>query len=76
MASGGSTASLLDGPETLYKHVIGPSLALGASYHLRYTQQRKKLIAMSQELIHVHEIMMKAGLGSSSKAFEIGSYCT
>ncbi|CAO3674554.1 unnamed protein product [Umbelopsis ramanniana] len=66
MASGGSTASLLDGPETLYKHVTGPSLALGASYHLRYTQQRQKLIAMSQELIHLHEIMMKAGLGSSN----------
>ncbi|KAI9281320.1 hypothetical protein BC943DRAFT_329614 [Umbelopsis sp. AD052] len=66
MASGGSTESWLDGPDTLYKHVTGPSLALGASYHLRYTQQRQKLMTMSQELSHLHENMMKAGLGSSN----------
>ncbi|KAI8576484.1 hypothetical protein K450DRAFT_256936 [Umbelopsis ramanniana AG] len=71
MASGGSTASLLDGPDTLYKHVTGPSLVLGASYHLRYTQQRQKLMTMSQELSHLHENMMKAGLGSSSKLVEM-----
>jgi hypothetical protein len=65
-AASGLNQTLLSGPDMLYKHVIGPSLALGASYHQRYTQQRQKLISMNQELIHLHEVMVKAGLGTSS----------
>ena len=71
MTSSGSTQNALDGPDTLYKHLIGPTLALGGTYQQFYLQQRQQLIALDQEVSHLYDIMTKAGLGTPGMHFGI-----
>lgn len=66
MTSSGSTSNALSGPDTLYKHLIGPTLTLGGAYETMYLQQRQQVLALSQELDHLYEVMTKAGLGTPS----------
>lgn len=66
LTSNGLSQSVLDGPETLYKHLIAPTLVLGSTYQTLYFQQRQQLVRMEQELSHLHELMEKAGLGTPS----------